>query len=174
MGSSIAPPHAAVAERFRRNDAGSYVSDPTGNIMAPCSAKAGKIASLDPIFAARAGAEGLCSVCAGRFEPGAIFVFIQSTGAEPPMHVRCAFYAALACPYMRKQHEEALADGCSFDFFLCNSYNYDGDDDSPEGLFSVDEYVAVPYETFIDRARVFGRNPAATELAAFLGEAVAA
>lgn len=171
MGS-IAPPHAQTAERFRLAQDGSYVADPAGNIIAPASAKPGRIAVLDPEFAHDAGEHGLCSVCAGEFGDDAVYVFVQATGAEPPMHVRCALYAALACPYLRGMAAERAAENDTFDFLLVDRYTFDDGDDEPTGLFyfSPARVIRMPYERFVRYARAISANPVFSDLATELSD----
>jgi hypothetical protein len=162
----IAPPHAATAERFTRGADGKYISDPRGNIIAPASAEQGRIAKLDPTFAERAAHNRLCSICAGEIANDGVCTFIQSEGAEPPMHVRCAFYAALACPHMRA--EGSSPDGLGF--LLAADYEYYAPDGvCGEGVFAVASSTSVhlTYREFIGYARTLTENPTFLDAAAY-------
>ena len=84
------------------------------------------------------------------------------------MHIKCALYAALACPYMRKEAQEAADSGGWFGFTLADGFLYDDGDESYEGEFVVEKSVVrvmdVAYADFVRYARSLRDNPRFADL----------
>ena len=70
-----------------------YIQDVNGPIHAPASAERGSVAQLDSSRSETMLIEDRCSGC-GKIFNGALYVFVSDFSDEPPLHAKCAKYAA--------------------------------------------------------------------------------
>lgn len=140
-----------------------YAKGADGNLVAPWSAKNENIGQLDSRAAETAAREHLCSACGEPLLDVAVFLKNQEDTdqilehfdlgtdvhhVEPPLHLECAGYAALACPHIRNERWNAI---------IATKWDSDErceDCKNPEFWPDLSEsYEILSYNAFIERTR---------------------
>ena len=94
-----------------------YYPHPDGTIVAPYSAGGTSLASMNEDLVQKCADERLCGGCGTPIDANSEGVFFYKDyildwgylrSNEPPMHERCAGYAARACPHIRNEKLVAI------------------------------------------------------------------